>query len=253
MLISITERCRMGCSHCMDDARADSEKFMTREMFEKAIEFAITHDIFIGITGGEPTEHPQFWDYMNILVNKLPNRYGVTVFTNGMNITDADIDRIYDLNKRCEAKNSKLLWQVTADKRFYPKKIDKYQKWLKLDGVQLDTKLNKISYYGRARNHSEWKFNDKAPQCFNIRSSVRSWKNIDMAIVTLRQSLKFCTPQISYDGGIKLGESTLCPVVAHIDDNETEIVKKMCNFKCQGCMTILNKLPDNYKEAIGEL
>lgn len=39
MLLSITEKCRMGCSHCMDDARPDCDKFMTKEMFEKAIEF----------------------------------------------------------------------------------------------------------------------------------------------------------------------------------------------------------------------
>ena len=43
MIISITEKCRMGCSHCIDDARPDSDKFMTLETFKKALAFFI-HD-----------------------------------------------------------------------------------------------------------------------------------------------------------------------------------------------------------------
>ena len=210
MIISITERCKMGCSHCMDDARPDSDKFMTRDMFEKAVTFNIKYDRFVGITGGEPTEHPQFWDYMNILVERVSCGMGITVFTNGMNITDADIDRINELNTKCNNNGILILWQVTADKRYYPKKIDKYQNWLKLDNVMLDTKVPTLAPYGRAKNHPEWKFTSKAPQCFNIRSIIRTQKSLSKAILILRLSQKFCTPQIAYDGSIKVGESTLC-------------------------------------------
>ena len=52
MLLSITEKCRMGCSHCMDDARADCDKFMTRKMFKRAVDFNFTYDPTLTITGG---------------------------------------------------------------------------------------------------------------------------------------------------------------------------------------------------------
>lgn len=86
MLLSITEKCRMGCSHCMDDARADCDKFMTKEMFEKAVDFNFKYDKTIGITGGEPTEHPLFWEFMDIVVDKAPDPCAITIMTNGMNL-----------------------------------------------------------------------------------------------------------------------------------------------------------------------
>ena len=64
---------------------------------------------------------------------------------------------------------------------------------------------------------------------------------------------KFCTPQIGYDGSIKVGESTLCPPVSHIDKSIDEIEKDIINFKCSGCKEINDKLPDIYRQAIGEL
>ncbi len=40
----------MGCSHCMDDARADSEKHMTIEMVKKAVDFKFKDDRAISFT-----------------------------------------------------------------------------------------------------------------------------------------------------------------------------------------------------------
>lgn len=40
MIISITESCHMGCSHCMDDAKP-CEKHMSMRTFQDAISFLI--------------------------------------------------------------------------------------------------------------------------------------------------------------------------------------------------------------------
>ena len=80
MLICITEKCRMGCSHCMDDARADLDKFMTRETFKKAIEFNSRYDNSFLITGGEPTLHKGFKEIVNHCVARKGR---IDIVTNG--------------------------------------------------------------------------------------------------------------------------------------------------------------------------
>ena len=248
MLISITDKCRMGCSHCMDDARADSTNFMTRQMFEKAIDFNLKYDASITITGGEPTEHPQFWDFMKILSKRMTKDNICSITSNGMNLSDADIDRIIELRK----SKGEFLWQISSIPPYYPIKIDTNQNVFKLPEFVVARELQKLDPIGRAKLHPEWNFNAKAPQCFNFRSIIRSTHDFYLTIVMQRARLRFCTPQIGYDGSIKVGESTLCPAVANIFDSEKEIVDKICNFKCDGCREVLNKLPQNYRNAIGE-
>lgn len=251
MLISITEKCRMGCSHCMDDARPDCENHMTREIFEKAVDFNFEYDLTITITGGEPTEHPQFWEFMDILVGKMESCHAATICTNGMNITDDDLDKVVALRKKCKGM---INFQVSSFKPYYPIQIDLDQKIFKHEAFFICTKLEKLEKRGRAVNHPEWRFTTKAPQCFNLRSCVRSCGFRD-GIMQLRSFAKFCTPQIAYDGQIKLGESCLCPPVGNIYDSESELTKKICMFtcKCPECHELLNKLPKQYKQAVGEL
>lgn len=248
MLLSITEKCRMGCSHCMDDARADCDKFMTRKMFKRAVDFNFTYDPTLTITGGEPTEHPQFWELLKIVADRMNTKQVCSITTNGMNLSDADIDRIVELRK----SKGTFLWQVSAIPLYYPIKIDLNQNVFKLPDFTIATEIEKLVPRGRAADHKDWNFNAKAPQCFNLRSFIHSTKNLPMSIVSLRSRGKFCTPQIAYDGSVKVGESTLCPAVAHINDSENEIVRKICNFRCSGCDILLKKLPDNYRHAIGE-
>ena len=57
MLIKITRKCRMGCSHCLDDAKP-VEEYMSFDVFKRVIEFISEHPYTqIIISGGEPTEH----------------------------------------------------------------------------------------------------------------------------------------------------------------------------------------------------
>ena len=37
-----------------------------------------------------------------------------------------------------------------------------------------------------------------------------------------------------------------------VDSEMDDIVKKICDFRCSGCKTLLDKLPAKYREAIGE-
>ena len=251
MLISITEKCRMGCSHCMDDARADSENHMSMETFKKALEFNFKYDQSIMITGGEPTENPLFWDMMNEIADHMHSLNFCVIMTNGMNLSNNDIPKIIALREKTKGEIS---WQVSSIRPYYPIHIDERLDIFKLPDFYICKKIERLSPMGRAAQHQNWIFTSKAPDCFNFRSIVRSTSNLKQSISLLRNSLKFCTPQISYDGKIKVGESTLCPAVASIYDNEKEIVNKISTFtcNCKNCQEMLDKLPAKYKAAIGE-
>lgn len=244
----------MGCSHCMDDAKADCDKHMTEEIFRKAIDFNLKYDASITITGGEPTENPQFWKFMDILAEKISKKsfIAVTVCTNGMNFTNDDVYTIRALREKAGTKNL-FLFQVTHVPKYYPIPIDMTLDIYKEPGVEIADKIKYLQYAGRAKNHPEWNFyNPTGPKCFNFRSMTRGGMNLTTAVTFLRNSGKFCTPQISWDGHIKVGETTLCPNVAYITDSESQILKKIREFKCSGCSHITNNMAAEYKEAIGE-
>lgn len=251
MLISITEKCRMGCTHCMEDARPDNEHFMSFETFKKAVDFNFEFDRIITISGAEPTEHPDFWNLMFYLAEKMNRNTFCTVVTNGMNLSNDDISKVKAIRKKCKGE---FLWQVTTVKPYYPIQIDTSLDIFKLPEFVITTELDKLEKRGRAANHPEWNFTAKAPQCFNFRSIIRSTRSFGKAIFLLRARMKFCTPKINYEGYIKCGESNLCPNAAHIDEPLSVITEKICSFTCnnKNCRELLDKWPQQYRDAIGE-
>jgi MoaA/NifB/PqqE/SkfB family radical SAM enzyme len=238
----------------MDDARADCDKFMTEDMFRKVIDFNLKYDPTITITGGEPTENPNFWKFMDIVADKISKRPSifVTVCTNGMNFTNEDIPKMRDLRNKAGSKNY-IYYQVTHVPKYYPIPIDLSLDVFKEPTVTIAEQIEYLQYAGRAKNHPEWKFfQPSGPKCFNIRSMIRNGMIFQDTISQLRSMGKFCTPQISYDGHIKVGEATLCPDVAHITDSDSLILRKIRSFTGSGCSHITDHMPTMYRDAIGE-
>ena len=250
MLICITESCHMGCSHCMDDAKP-CDNHMSFETFKDVVHFFNKYGMleFI-ITGGEPTDNPDFWyflDYAAENINPVNSHgYGhITVTTNGMNL-------VYDMILSTEKRfGKKVIFQVTSVDKYYPIKIDLDNPVFKLSNVIVCTKLQSIYPMGRARyNNIPWQSNGS--KCFNLRSIMRQKKSLSKTIAILTSMAKFCTPQIDILGNIKLGESLLCPIASNIYKTEEEIVNDICNFKCRGCDIINNNLSEEHLRAIGE-
>lgn len=120
MMIKITECCSMGCSHCMNDAQPCNHH-MGIDCFRDSLDYVIQNAFGMClITGGEPTEHPKFTDFLEMALED--SRIGqVTVTTNGVWLQDniqyaRMIEGMYGA-RRC-------FWQVTSDKRYYPTQID---------------------------------------------------------------------------------------------------------------------------------
>lgn len=86
MLIQITNKCHEGCAHCMHCSNPNGEH-MSEATFKNALRFGQ----FLGasayiITGGEPTEHPQFSEfcqYLDRFVKQSKTPGGFTVTSNG--------------------------------------------------------------------------------------------------------------------------------------------------------------------------
>ena len=67
MLIQITNRCHMGCKHCLQDASPNG-KHMTDETFDRVMDFCMeARPMVVNVTGGEPTEHPNWVGYVKTL------------------------------------------------------------------------------------------------------------------------------------------------------------------------------------------
>jgi len=87
MYIQITTRCNMSCRHCSFSCTAQGED-MNLETFRAALTLSEEYgEETICIGGGEPTIHPQFWEFMGL---SLGHSEYVWLATNGK-MTDTAI------------------------------------------------------------------------------------------------------------------------------------------------------------------
>ncbi len=255
MIISITESCHMGCSHCMDDAKP-CDKHMCMRTFQDAISaFNQFGGIECLLTGGEPTENPEWIKMLEYALERAHGSSGtgfahITLTTNGMNISKNRDIQTY-LMLLMQKHNGKLSIQVTHVDEYYPTEVDFSAPFFNCQHVVICRQIEEIYPIGRARdNNMPWK--SKCSKCFNIRSATRTFQDLNKATMMLALKGKFCTPQISINGDIKLGESTLCPPCSSIYNGTEKIVNDICNFHCNYCDMINKNLPLEYKKAIGE-
>lgn len=254
MLLKITEACSMGCTHCMNDAKPDGEH-MTMDTLEAALDFIIRNNIYhhIVLSGGEPTEHPEFPLFMGYIIARL-NRIEfpkmITITTNGFWI----LDNISAAKEIVASGNqyTDIQFQVSTDTRYYPKKLDVTKRIWREKGFELCKDCVEHMYpQGRAlTNNLPWQA--KASKCFNVRALAKQLPNptVEKVVTALFGFFKFCTPAIRIDGAISLGESDLCPKCASIYDKEEDIIQNIIDFKCNGCDHINSKLSSMYSHFV---
>lgn len=257
MMIKITERCTMGCTHCMNSAMPDG-KDMSIDVLRDVLSFIKKHGLGRGqivLTGGEPTEHENFEQVMQeILAFQTQHRHFtiVTVTTNGEAIQN-EPERFKRYVQQAKAAGFSLIFQVSADVRYYPRRIGVHKRIFREEGFVLcDNCIEHMYPQGRAlENNFPWQA--KASKCFNVRAIAHqtgpsaTLQDIER---TLMSHMKFCTPHIAIDGSIKLGESDLCPVCASIYDDMDVIMRKIRSFKCRQCDHVNENLSDLYKKLL---
>lgn len=252
MMLKLTKKCSMGCKHCMNDAKP-VEQHMSWETLKKSVRFLQKYTgPFCLISGGEPTEHPEFPKMFDYIMDNLPDRM-ITLTTNGIWLQDKEdfIDYIFYHHPLVEI-------QVSSVPGLYPELVDesmplfskKYAKH-----VLLCREIPRMYPQGRAVTNNLPPGPIKGCKCFNIRAIVRQEPEWGLAEVIGLMAAKAltCTPHISYDGSIRVGESDLCPVCSHIDKTEQEILEDIRNFDCHRCAFINEKvLSEEARAIIGE-
>lgn len=247
----------MGCSHCMNNAMPDG-KDMSMSVLKDTLNFLKQYNLGrtnLIITGGEPTEHAAFDKVMQEII-EFGKQFRcftiVTVTTNGEAI-QKDPDAFVRYVKQAREAGFHLIFQVSADTRYYPRRIAVHKRIFREEGFVLcDNCVEQIYPQGQAlENKIPWQA--KASKCFNVRAIAHqagygtTLKDIEYLLLS---RMKFCTPHISIDGSIKLGESDLCPVCASIYDDMDVIMEKIRNFKCHQCDHVNDSLPEIYQRLL---
>lgn len=260
MIVDLTYHCSMGCTHCMSDCKPDG-RHMPYSVFEDVLGFADKYSITVlHFSGGEIFEHPDILKILERIGSFVEQRdkrrapiLPVALITNGRVLANtAEYQEAY-IRLRNRIGKNRLLLQVTDDPRFYPTQLNEKEKYRLrklgaiIDAVPSNPNAPEQCLYpqGRAlKNFPDAKWNTNAPKCCNLRllTKQRHFKNIAELTDMLAALQKFCTPTIAPDGGIKLGESSLCPSVATIYDSNDEIMRKIQECKCGLCQIPLEKL-----------
>lgn len=255
MLIKLTEKCSMGCNHCISDCKV-SGKDMDVETFKDTLKFLdrnLSSFPVLLLSGGEPLESEYFDQIMEELIAFQKKTFGrkikvpVTIVTNGTQL-EKNPEKYIKLISDMKRVGIDLRFQVTTDKRYYPYRINVNKSIFKHKNVCLC--IDPVDYIyplGRALTNNIPAHNYSVPQCFNLKSNVKKGKSLKEVVKAMEFAGKFCCPQISPNGEIKLGESSLCPSIGTIYDSMSTIESGIRNLQCSKCDHIIDNMSPQLK------
>lgn len=237
MLIQITNHCTMGCPHCMQES-SENGHHMSEEMFRKALEFGSWGGaIMYNISGGEPTEHPDFERFMDILRHHL-DVYAVTdkipffaVESNGEWVRSVPKTAIV---KKLLKSNRLEVFQVSSFKGLYRNYdfIQKYKR--KIEALSqkvavVTSGIISMQDLGRARTSTNANVqraineNKHHVSCLNGCLLGKQIDDVRQFSLTLFQHAQNCKPFIDWRGNVHVSESIGCPSYGNVltDDFES--------------------------------
>ncbi len=232
MLVKITTKCQMGCSHCMEDALPEGE-CMSMDILEKTLTFiekCYDGVKIIMLSGGEPTEHP---DILKI-IERLKD-WNVVLLSNGMFLSTPLKTPILD---------SGIAIQIYNDPRYYPIRIKPIQH----PRVLFADEINLLSPFGRAKG---MKSERMGPLCFNLRSCVRATRSFKEGLMAVRSRMKMCIPSVDVSGNICAGESRFCHKIGTVESSFGVLANNLLAMKCNKCGLEDNLQSEHLKAIYG--
>jgi len=230
MLLKITKKCCMGCSHCLENATPDGEH-MSKETFEKVFKFIRDiNPFFLLVSGGEPTDSPYFFEYMERLISFF-GKERLLIATNGIFLYNKEFtDRVLSLG---------VGLQITNDVRYYPMSINMN---VEHELIKYEDHIRTMYPMGRAVTNGFKAQGMNAPYCFNLRSIGRNinTKTFKEAVRLMEANMKVCSPSIDIYGNIIVGESSLCHSIGTVETEDSQLLHNLKNMKCNKC-----KMEDN--------
>lgn len=233
MIVKITNRCSMGCTHCMGDYGPEGAHMLAATL-KRTVEFIRrVKPRVVVVSGGEPLEHPRAERFIRTIAKSGP--WDTIVTTNGMMLCRTLADFLHD-----------VYFQVTNDSRYYPKRPKRFYapnvEWF-------DRIPGNMMNIGRAKdNHI--KGERTSPTCFNLRSMVRHSKyTLGEAVNVLAGMGKHCTPVVNFDGRITIGELRHCHPVGDVLTSMDNLTERIGKMTCDECGFSRN-LPENYHQIV---
>jgi hypothetical protein len=214
---------------------------MSMEMFIKTLDFIDKNGfVFIMLSGGEPTDHPQFCEFVKLAKDRLGDEpMKVLVLSNGLFWADEKRREMY--------LALKVAFQIINDARYYPQKVARIDH----PHVLYDDKIMApLTPLGRAKKNG-LEAGRISPLCFNFRSAVRQVRDFREAVLILRQNGKMCSPSVTEDGSIVAGECCSCHKIGTVESRNIELTNQAVQMKCNACGLADNLTPE-LRAHIGE-
>lgn len=233
MLIQITNRCQEGCKHCMQNSLPDGPH-MTEEVFKRAIAFGKFLKVKMWvISGGEPTEHPQFYHFCKLLNEALgkDGKAAFTVVSNGTWYRDSE--KVEMVKKLSRLRNFAGM-QVYTNKQWYKDYdfIMENKKGIEsIEKIYIDTEPLYMQDLGRARMNKEAQEavaeNKYHMSCLNGHLLFAQLSPLRRLEGFAREGM-MCKPLIDFKGNVHLSESWYCQSFGNImTDLHMEIFKSL--------------------------
>jgi len=249
VLIRITNRCTMGCPHCVIDSSGPKGAHMTEETFEEALKFReVIGSRIVVVSGGEPTEHPQFFGLMRKAVATVPDHVcAFVVASNGLfALDDFKYERMCRL---VDDSQGFITVQVTNDVKYYPRSLAHIQSRFQRPNWAFVDSLFQLTPCRRTRENN-LTATRRAPLCFNLRAHTRIG-GLASAVAGLEGLMRACCPSINIDGTVRAGEGDTCHELGDVRSEFETIEEKLVLMRCGAC-GLRNNLKDYEKELIGE-
>ena len=257
MLLQITNRCRMACPHCLDDANPYAPH-MTEETCRRAVAFAKdSGDRLLIVSGGEPTEHPQLFDMCRIVSQSgLP----FSICSNGMWLGDPKKEWVMEKVCKLDGFCGGQLYSNSKWYRLHNETMRKWEasraKWESMHLLMDNTDIRGMLDLGRARNCPEAiaeaerspYHNSCLSSCITLAQSADSHDFFNL----MHMQHRFCTPLIDVVGNVHMSESWLCPSCGNVNTDIRDVLwLKMHKFRpCGGCLGCKRYLSENTPKMV---
>jgi len=225
MILMLTNRCEMGCSHCMHSCVSEGID-IDFSIFSQFLEFKKGFNGPILLSGGEPTLHPYWHQFAEHLLN---DGHVVYILSNGLFLNNEnEVNKVRNLLKY----KPQFDVQITHDSRYYPKKIN-YSRAREL-GLYITKEVTSIIPVGRAKNFVAKRDHSS---CINPKLIRKQRPNYNVVEIknTMVERGKYCFPLISPLGNIYVGETVECFKIGTIYDTVEQLGKNIEKVSCMLC------------------
>ncbi len=272
MIIQLTTHCSEGCKHCFGDCTPDNSH-MTWDTLKAVVSYIknipiAEMEVFTGskmgirpvnivVSGGEPTEHPEYDDMMVYIATEL-NYCNIILESNGQWFYSED-----GKNRMRKVLGLAQLGMVlnSTDHRYYPNysKFMLNQDAMVAFGMELALEAtpeserdkpikNKVVIntdvsehfetvrLGRAKDFKEVK-NPRpiAPNCMQLTYMAQEQKDLSCVLVSLEHRGLYTSPIFGTDGTIYPGYCHLCQKIGHVDSTSYAELYRHLKMEVEPC------------------